>query len=335
MDVSQNTSIDPNAHFSKTLPYQPTHLRTIDYVILTVSYLGIMGNLVSLMVWRTHKTYNPVIFLFKYLAVVDIKHLVSISFWRIFVLFRRYFSDHTYFTVLFTAYGTELLGQALSLHTTLLIAVCRFIVVSRPLEVYNGTLLTRCQVIIACVVLFFWCLLLIIPFIVMTLLIFNDKIGKENVSYYFPVIFIFCEFSVTTLLMIVFDVLLLKKLRSSTALRSSPSSSHSEERRYIGRRVTVVVVLMSVCSILAYLITGTCVALAFIYLHYTQEQSTGTSYLIVDILAPTYEFLESLNSSINIIFYLAFFQNFRKVSPTAGTIIDVTESSIPMTKTMN
>ncbi|PVD22698.1 hypothetical protein C0Q70_15954 [Pomacea canaliculata] len=145
MDVSQNTSIDPNAHFSKTLPYQPTHLRTIDYVILTVSYLGIMGNLVSLMVWRTHKTYNPVIFLFKYLAVVDIKHLVSISFWRIFVLFRRYFSDHTYFTVLFTAYGTELLGQALSLHTTLLIAVCRFIVVSRPLEVYNGTLLTRCQ----------------------------------------------------------------------------------------------------------------------------------------------------------------------------------------------
>ncbi|XP_025110891.1 uncharacterized protein LOC112574210 [Pomacea canaliculata] len=326
MDVSQNTSIEPNAHFSKTLPYQPTHLRTIDYVIITVSYLGIMGNVVSLLVWRTHKTYNPVIFLFKYLAVVDIQHLVSISFWRIFVLFRRYFSDHTYFTVLFTTYGIEFFGQALSLHTTLLIAVCRFIVVSRPLEVYNGTLLTRCQVIVACVVLFFWCLLLAVPFIVMTLIIFNDKIDKGKTSYFFPLIFAFCELSVITLLMIVFDVLLLKKLYSSTALRSSPDSPQSGEIRYKGRRVTVVVVLMSMGSILAYLITGTCVALAFIYLHYTQEEKTKDT---VETLITTYEFFESLNSSINIIFYLAFFQNFRKVSPIAGTIIDVTESSIP------
>ncbi|PVD22697.1 hypothetical protein C0Q70_15953 [Pomacea canaliculata] len=144
MDVSLNISIEPNAHFSKTLPYQPTHLRTMDYVIITVSYLGIMGNLVSLMVWRTHKTYNPVIFLFKYLAVVDIQQLVSISFWRIFVLFRRYSPTTLILQCFHSVRAQNLLGQAFLAHDTIdsSVSLYRSVQTSR---VYNGTLLTRCQ----------------------------------------------------------------------------------------------------------------------------------------------------------------------------------------------
>ncbi|XP_025110894.1 FMRFamide receptor-like [Pomacea canaliculata] len=333
MDVSLAVFTGVNRDAATGLPYHRTQLRAIDYVILTVSCLGIVGNVVSLVVWNTHTTYNSVIFLFKYLAVVDIQHLVSSSCCRIIILFRRYFSDHTYFTVLFTVYGTEFLGQSLSVHVTLLIAVCRFIVVSRPIEVYNGTLLTRCQVIVACVALSFWCLLITIPFPVITLLVFNDKL---KVPYFLIVAILFLGTSVATLLIVIFNIFLLKKLHYSLALRSltlSAQDSISGSGPGRGRRVTVVVVLMSVCTILAYLINGTSLALAFTYFHYTEKQSRSAYYIVFDVLIPTYEFLEALNSSINIIFYLAFFHNFRKVFPTARITEEITESSTVKKKT--
>ncbi|XP_025110892.1 FMRFamide receptor-like [Pomacea canaliculata] len=334
MDVSLAIFTGADIDAATGLPYHRTQLNAIDYVILTVSCLGIVGNVVSLLVWRTHKTYNPVIFLFKYLAVVDIQHLVSTYCCRIIILFRRYFSDHTYFTVLFTAYGTELLGQSLSVHVTLLIAVCRFIVVSRPLEVYSGTLLTRCQVIVACVALSFWCLLITIPFPVITLLVFNDKL---KVPYFLIVAILFLDTSIATLLIVIFNILLLKKLRYSSAVRPSTFSAQDSVSSGPGRgrRVTLVVVLMSVCTILAYLINGTTLALAFTYFHYTEKQSRSAYYIVFDVLIPIYDFLEALNSSINIIFYIAFFHNFRKVFPAARITEEITESSIQQKKLMN
>lgn len=333
MDVSrESVSTEDNIVLDITALYIPTHFGAIDYVIVAVSLLGIVGNFVSVVVWNTHTTFNAIIFLFKYLAMWDTVLLLSTFFSRVLTYFRRSVLVSTYSVLIFILYTMTMLGQTMSVNSTLMIAVCRFLVVSRPLQVYNGTLLTRHQIILACVVLFIWGLLISIPYLVITLLTYY---GKLQASHFTPLAIYFLGLIFPIILMVVFNILLLKKLRSSSLMTSSTTSAQHPELWGRSQRVTLVVVLMSLFSVLAYLLGGTIVACVFMYIHFSEPQGKPTGCRLLDILVSVYELFQVINSSINIIFYYAFFHNFCKVFPTVGIKNQVPESSTPTRTTMN
>ena len=115
-----------------------------------LSFFGIVGNVVSLWVWQAQRSFNVTTFLFKSLSVWD----------TIFLVGAVAYSSKTvlnWFIYFFVWYFGNL-AQLLSVHTTLLIAICRWIAMRYPLKARK--LLTRKRVSISCVVLFFWCAVL-------------------------------------------------------------------------------------------------------------------------------------------------------------------------------
>jgi hypothetical protein len=112
--------------------------------------LGALGNVVAFWVWLGEKHKSSATLLFMYLAIWDTMFLLM------------NFSDK--FIVSFLA--SELVGAArqmhpltLSMHTTALITLNRFVTVWKPMQVH--TVMSRRRVIILCVVTSMWCVLLI------------------------------------------------------------------------------------------------------------------------------------------------------------------------------
>ena len=111
--------------------------------LIPLSVLGLVSNCVSFWVWHGDTSRSPVTFLFQYLAVWDNLFLAS--------AIGATFSTLNY---LIGAFAVAL-AQLVSVHTTLMIAVCRWMAVWRPLHVHR--LLTRHRVIVTCAAVLLWC----------------------------------------------------------------------------------------------------------------------------------------------------------------------------------
>ncbi|XP_025109941.1 lysophosphatidic acid receptor 4-like [Pomacea canaliculata] len=212
-------------------------------IAVPVSFLGIVCNLVSLTVWNTHTKYSASIFLFKYLAVWDTTFLVSYICKTLLNSFNFYYE----LTVVLEFFIG--ISKLLSVHTTLQIAVCRWLAVSRPLQVHNGSLLARRQIICVCVAVFIWCLCIANLHRVLDYL----SQSELHLIVYKVIIIAIVGFIVPILLLVVFNVLLLRKTRSPSKL----TASSAQQRRLQGSnpRVTLVVVLMSLFSVLSQSLT--------------------------------------------------------------------------------
>ncbi|PVD22701.1 hypothetical protein C0Q70_15957 [Pomacea canaliculata] len=268
-------------------------------IAVPVSFLGIVCNLVSLTVWNTHTKYSASIFLFKYLAVWDTTFLVSYICKTLLNSFNFYYE----LTVVLEFFIG--ISKLLSVHTTLQIAVCRWLAVSRPLQVHNGSLLARRQIICVCVAVFIWCLCIANLHRVLDYL----SQSELHLIVYKVIIIAIVGFIVPILLLVVFNVLLLRKTRSPSKL----TASSAQQRRLQGSnpRVTLVVVLMSLFSVLSYPAAMTAL---IIHLCVILDKGYGTSkdLLILIAVVQIASLAELLNSSINIIFYYILSSNFRK-----------------------
>ena len=116
--------------------------------LVPLAVIGVALNLLSLWVWQGDKSYNATTFLFKYLAVSDSLCLVTL------ILFVSRLDAVMREVVL----PISNVSQRVSVHTTLLVAVTRWLAVTRPL--HARSLLSAGRVRAACVGLLLWCLLL-------------------------------------------------------------------------------------------------------------------------------------------------------------------------------
>nr|KAG5699352.1 hypothetical protein BaRGS_008260 [Batillaria attramentaria] len=118
-------------------------------VFISVCVLGVLANSLALLVWCGEKAYNATTFLFKYLAVCDNVYLAV--FGAFVACVQRKVNANP---IVFVANAAQLL----SAHTTLLVAITRWLAVFKPL--HARVLLDPRRVIAACVALLVWCLLL-------------------------------------------------------------------------------------------------------------------------------------------------------------------------------
>ena len=117
----------------------------------SLAALGILGNIVSFWVWQAETSYNATNFLFKCLSVWDTVFLAAVIANSI-VVVRSNSTVHSF------VFHCGNLAQLLSVHVTLLVAICRWVAVTIPLRAQR--LLTSCRVYTSCLVLSLWCLLL-------------------------------------------------------------------------------------------------------------------------------------------------------------------------------
>ena len=115
--------------------------------LVPLAVVGVVLNLLSLWVWQGDKSYNATTFLFKYLAVSDSLCLFTL------ILFVSRLDAMMREVVL----PISNVSQRVSVHTTLLVAVTRWLAVTRPL--HARSLLSAGRVRAACVGLLLWCLL--------------------------------------------------------------------------------------------------------------------------------------------------------------------------------
>ena len=132
----------------------------------SLAALGILGNIVSFWVWQAETSYNATNFLFKCLSVWDTVFLAAVIANSI-VVVRSNSTVHSF------VFHCGNLAQLLSVHVTLLVAICRWVAVTIPLRAQR--LLTSCRVYTSCLLLSLWCLLLEGAF-VMTTFGFADTI---------------------------------------------------------------------------------------------------------------------------------------------------------------
>ena len=115
--------------------------------LVPLALVGVALNLLSLWVWQGDRSYNATTFLFKYLAVSDSLCLFTL------ILFVSRLDAVMREVVL----PISNVSQRVSVHTTLLVAVTRWLAVTRPLQARS--LLSAGRVRAACVGLLLWCLL--------------------------------------------------------------------------------------------------------------------------------------------------------------------------------
>ncbi|XP_025110969.1 uncharacterized protein LOC112574249 isoform X2 [Pomacea canaliculata] len=274
-----------------------------------VSLLGIVCNLVSLTVWNTQTKYSASIFLFKYLAVWDTTFLV------LFIPVLLFYYKDTDSSLSITLNTLSCLPRLVSVHTTLQIAVCRWLGVYRPQQVYNGRLLPRRQVLVGCLVIFVWCLGITLYFTYFQLWVKTasfDKIYDVQVMAVSIVILSVLSLVFPILLLVVFNVLLIMKLRSTSSPVSSSFSRHQQHPGRWGssRRLTLSVVLMSLCTVLSYLV-GEIFHVSYRYWNMFQMDLRHDELVNFRNIYSAIQLLQQINSGINIVFYLAFSSKFR------------------------
>lgn len=122
-------------------------------IILTV--LGVASNVLLLWVWLGEKRFRVSSFLFKYLATCDILYLFSFPF----SLGTNFGPTEVTLEERGSVVGHHLsdLGQMMSVHTTLLICLSRWMAVAYPFRA--KALLLANRIYVACFSVFCWCLL--------------------------------------------------------------------------------------------------------------------------------------------------------------------------------
>ncbi|PVD31291.1 hypothetical protein C0Q70_06703 [Pomacea canaliculata] len=304
-DVSTNSSLgvkgeDDCDNTSCTRENYGTTITTESYYIhivgiTPVALLGIVGNLVSLVVWNSQTTYSATIFLFKYLAVWDTAYLVSV----IPVIF-LYEVDPT--GVAFILLNTlSFLAKLESVHTTLLIAFTRWLAVYRPVHVHTGSLLTRRHVVLACLVVLVWCLAISAVFLAFDLVSVTFIAELSGYSAIHTV-----GLSLPALPLFVFNFALIKKIRSPSSLKSTASASEQKQfsSRTSDQRLTVTILFMSFFNVAAYTI-GETVKIFYWFQAFRDNSNLFTTP------ESSFELLQVVNSSVNFIFYITFSSKFR------------------------
>ncbi|PVD31284.1 hypothetical protein C0Q70_06696 [Pomacea canaliculata] len=282
-----------NDRYGDDYVYRSTESYYIDTVgCIPVALLGIVGNLVSLLVWNSQTTYSATILLFKYLAVWDTAYLVS------FIPVSFVYDDDPGGPLAISLDAFWYLTKLESVHTTLLIAFTRWLAVHRPVHVHTGSLLTRRHVVVSCLVVLVWCLAISAVFMT-----FNLILGTSNTWVLELIIINIVGLAVPVLPLVVFNLLTIKKIRSSTSTTSS-SEQRLPTSRTSNHSLTITIMSMSVLSVVAYTIGKTVMDVYWLR-HWSES---GSSFTTLQSLT---ELLQVVNSSVNIIFYFSFSRKFR------------------------
>ncbi|PVD35443.1 hypothetical protein C0Q70_02405 [Pomacea canaliculata] len=280
-------------------PESVTHIQTTG--IVPVAYLGTLGNIIALIVWTAETRYNATTLLLKHLCVWDSLFLLMYA--TVIVSYEEMSEEERYAAQLFIA-----LFQLMSVHLTLAAIVTRLVAVTRPLVVHD--VLTRCRVYVVYVVMIVWCLLLVSLETVAYKI--EDLKDMEQWSMFVSgqVIGLILP-HVALLVSNVFLFYFLRRPRnvSDPSLQTDLPDTNTKDERSL----TVTVISMSVCSLIAYP-AGVSLKLLM------EAESAGLissrsscDWECSEIAERVFHLLQVLNSSINIIFYLAFSTRFRQL----------------------
>ncbi|PVD35447.1 hypothetical protein C0Q70_02409 [Pomacea canaliculata] len=266
--------------------------------IVPTALVGLLGNLLALVVWMAETRYNATTFLLKCLCVWDNVFLLT------FVIAILSSNVAYPYAVIFVL-GVS---QMLSVHITLSATVTRLLAVTRPLHVRD--ILTPRRVYVIHAGVFVWCTALesintvaLVKTQLPLRLRWKIFVSRQTLGFILPI--------VALLIINVCLLIFLRKLRavSRASLQRRPSSAAVSA----DRRLNIAVFCISVCTFIAYPVGILFQVLAdgiyggMIYFPlYCNRRCT----LIVDSV---FYLMQTLNSSVNIIFYLVFSTQFRNL----------------------
>lgn len=259
----------------------------------TLCGVGIIFNALLLWVWMGQKTFNAITFLFKYLAVWDTIYLA------LFPIRLAYYVGESSFPVkmddAWVAHHTGDLAQYISIHTTLLIAVSRWIAVAQPFRLQTRLQVRR--VIAACAVVFLWCSLLKAPEIAAgkdktTLFFIAMKIVKYSVGHALPCL-VLLYFSIG----IFREILRHSREKAQSGLGGDPARGQAV--RYL-----LPVSVISVSTFMAYFV-GNVIVIGTYKTHGYGEHLTKIAFVV--------SFMQLTNSSMNFFVYWSASSRFREL----------------------
>ncbi|XP_025092623.1 uncharacterized protein LOC112563101 [Pomacea canaliculata] len=184
----------------------------------------------------------------------------------------------------------------------LLITFTRWLAVYRPVHVHTGSLLKLRHMVVASLVVLVWCLAISAVF-----MNFNLLSEPTHQWVYGWIAVHIVGLAVPVLPLIVFNVLLLIKIRTPFSPTSTKSEQHQSSTWGSTQRLTVAILSMSAFSVVAYTIGETTTVV-----HWLGHWSDGGDLFLT--LQSSFELLQVVNSSINVVFYFAFSRNFRSSS---------------------
>lgn len=269
--------------------------------ILPLALLGILGNMASFWIWQAETSYNATPLLFKYLALCDSFYL-ALNF--IFVLMLDIPCCRWYQVVV---NHSRNFTHILSVHTTLLVAVSRWLAVCKPFRVHR--FLTKRHIVQACLGLFSWCLLIETVEVVRGVYASGGArdshnraliVTHESFGYLLP-----------SALLLLFSVHLIcttrRKFRESHELHENEDrSGDSADIRF--RRLTLTVLCVALSSFVAYPF-GVIAEMVSLF----ELSDTCDGHVYWDVLATLGGLLQVINSGINVVFYWAFVTRFREL----------------------
>lgn len=278
--------------------------------ILPIALLGILGNVASFWIWHAETSYSATPLLFKYLALCDSVYL-ALNFTFVLLLDTP---CCRWCQVVVT--HCRNFAHILSVHTTLLVAVSRWLAVCRPFRVHR--VLTKRHVLQACLGIFFWCLLVEAV----------EVVRKLGASRYEPkgsrnraliVLHESLGYLLPSALLLLLSVHLLwttrRKFHESRVLHesegggpgaASAADCSSADVRF--RRLTYTVLCVALSSFVAYPL-GVIAEMVSLF----ELSDTCHGHVYWDVLATLGGLLQVINSGVNVLFYWAFVSRFREL----------------------
>ncbi|KAK7091047.1 G-protein coupled receptor 35-like [Littorina saxatilis] len=305
-DTSTLVAIDNNDTATDSNCTKDEHIGYLmaRFGILPLAFLGILGNIAAFWIWHAETNYNATTFLFKYLALCDIMYL---SFNVTFVFLMDVpccYWYHAFVT------HTRNFSQTVSVHTTLIVAISRWMAVCMPLRVHR--FLTQRYVIDVCVILAAWC------FVIETVEALRKNALPPHIdSSQNRALLASHEvfgYIVPWTLLLLFSLHLIwmtkRRLRESHFLQHDASlSTRPEDSTDVRlRRLTLTVLCVAFSSFLAYPI-GVIVEMVSMFQFYR----TCEGHVYYDTLATLGGLLQVINAGINVVFYWAFISRFREL----------------------
>ncbi|KAL8624903.1 hypothetical protein ACOMHN_016199 [Nucella lapillus] len=183
MEESSTNATFGDTHFGNDSLYDPefydSRIVSVEFwlalvTIPSLACLGIVGNIITIIVWHTDRNFNASVFLFKNMAVWDIVYLGTVIGYSI-IIRDDVLSENE---VLESSLDhTKNFAQLVSTHVTLLLAVSRWIAVTYP---FNATcLLTSTRIYRTSVFILLYCAIL------ETAQVIFNSYNKEN-----PMVFV-------------------------------------------------------------------------------------------------------------------------------------------------
>lgn len=277
------------------------------YVIPVLAGMGVCGNILALLVWTKEQTFNASTFLIKCLAVSDL------CFCLVKVCSVNYWPDSL--PVLLTGLTVYSFCRVISVNTTLAIVFSRWLAVSWPFRVH--TLLTKRRTLWSYGLLLAWSVLVatvdslllwgVIPGVVDGLLIADMnaymalRFTLQGVGLVVPIL---------DLLLVLLNVSLVCVLCRQRGAGSDLGQRSVEAREARANRVLPAVICLSVSTVLSYplgLVSDSLVLVA------KQVLANACGLYCYLVFYRASDFLETFNSSVNVVYYLLFASHFRQL----------------------